>query len=555
MKAVKTTIAAVVFGAGITVAALYGGRALEAADRPVPNADGGKLFDAVMQAVARKYVDSIPVDSLYTKAVRGMLREVGDPYTVFLSADRMRRLNDRMRGNYDGIGATVDVRDGWITIVAPIPGSPAARAGLQPGDRIVEIDGASTSGWTIDEASNAMKGTNGTPVAIVIERIGLGQRLSLSLRREPVRVRSVQHASVLDDGIGYVDCKLFGARTAEELRSAIDSLRGAGMKRLVLDLRSNPGGLLDQGVKVADLFLDAEQSIVTTRGRTLESYRSFADSSRQLWPDLPIVVLVDRGSASASEIVAGALQDHDRALVIGATTYGKGSAQSVYQLEAGGAVKITTARWFTPAGRSIAREPVTDDDEPTPFIPLDDSDDEPRDSSAVAADSSAPLPRYRTDAGRVVVGGGGIVPDVVVRDSMAFIGRELSRQLGRDVLPFRDAIARAALLERDGVKAGPSTFVVTERQRDVVWRELQARKVPIDRAQFVRLAPFIDRWLGYELARVAFGPDAEFRRRADDDVTLARARAVLRTATSPASVLTAPVTAAARPTSATASAP
>jgi carboxyl-terminal processing protease len=359
----------------------------------------------------------------------------------------------------------------------------------------------------------------------------------------------------MDDGIGYVDCKLFGARTAEELRSAIDSLRGVGMKRLVLDLRSNPGGLLDQGVKVADLFLDSEQAIVTTRGRTLESYRSFADSSRQLWPDLPMVVLVDRGSASASEIVAGALQDHDRALVIGATTYGKGSAQSVYQLEAGGALKITTARWFTPAGRSIAREPVTDDDEPTPFIPRDENDDEERDSSVVAADSTAPLPRYRTDAGRVVVGGGGIVPDVVVRDSMAFIGRELSRQLGRDVLPFRDAIARAALLERDAVKAGPSTFVVTERQRDVVWRELQTRKVPIERAQFVRLAPFIDRWLGYELARVAFGPDAEFRRRADDDVTLARARSVLRTATTPGSVLTAPVAAAARPTSATASAP
>jgi carboxyl-terminal processing protease len=532
----------------------YGGRALEAADRPIANADGGKLFDAVMQAVARKYVDSIAVDSLYTKAVRGMLREVGDPYTVFLSSDRMRRLNDRMRGNYDGIGATVDVRDGWITIVAPIPGSPAARAGLQPGDRIVEIDGASTSGWTIDEASNAMKGNNGTPVAIVIERVGLGQRLTLSLRREPVRLRSVQHASVMDDGIGYVDCKLFGARTAEELRVAIDSLRGSGMKRLVLDLRSNPGGLLDQGVKVADLFLDPEQPIVTTRGRTLESYRSFADSARQLWPDLPIVVLVDRGSASASEIVAGALQDHDRALVIGATTYGKGSAQSVYQLESGGALKITTARWFTPAGRSIARDPVTDDDAPLRVLPRDD-DEEEADSSAVAADSTAPLPRYRTDGGRMVVGGGGIVPDVVVRDSMAFIGRELSRQLGRDVLPFRDAIARAALLERDAVKAGPPAFVVTERQREIVWRELQTRKVPIDRAQFTRLAPFIDRWLGYELARVAFGSDAEFRRRADDDVTLARAREVLRSATTPASVLTVPVTAAARTTSATASAP
>lgn len=540
MKAVKTTVAAIVFGAGIAGAALYGGRAVEAADRPTVAPDGGRLFEAVMQAVAQKYVDSLSVDTLYQRAVRGMLREVGDPYTVFLSADRMRRLNDRMRGNYDGIGATVDVRDGWVTVVAPIPGSPAARAGLQPGDRIVELDGVSTLGWTVDEASNAMKGGNGSEVALVIERFGLGQRLPMRLTREPVRLRSVQHASLMDDAIGYVDCKLFGARTAEELRTAIDSLRGAGMKRLVLDLRSNPGGLLDQGVKVADLFLDRDQQIVTTRGRTLESYRRFADSAAQPWPDLPMVVLVDRGTASASEIVAGALQDHDRALVIGQPSYGKGSAQSLFSLEEGSALKVTTARWFTPSGRSIAREPIVESTD----LPIarGEDDDEAADSAAATRDSTAGLPRYRTDGGRVVVGGGGIVPDVAVRDSMAFIGRELSRQLGRDVLPFRDAIARVALLERDVVRSGPAAFVVTARQHESVWRELQARRVPIDRAQFVQLSSFVDRWLGYEMARVAFGPDAEFRRRADDDVTLARARAALRGATSPASVVAAAVT-------------
>ncbi|MCU0635648.1 MAG: S41 family peptidase [Gemmatimonadaceae bacterium] len=533
MSAIRTTVAAVVFGAGIAGAALYGGRAIEAADRPLPSPDGERLFQTVLTMVAKKYVDSLGTDTLYQKAVAGMLREVGDPYTVFLSADRMRRLNDRMRGNYDGIGATVDVRDGWVTIVAPIPGSPAARAGLQPGDRIVEIDGKRTLGWTTDEAHNAMRGATGASVALVIERFGVGHQLPMTLTREVVRMRSVQHASVLDDGIGYVDCKIFGERTADELRAAIDSLRGAGMKRLVLDLRSNPGGLLDQGVKVADLFLDAEQPIVTTRGRTLESYRRFDDVARQPWPDLPVVVLVDRGSASASEIVAGALQDHDRALVIGTPTYGKGSAQSLFRLEDGAALKVTTARWFTPAGRSIAREPIADAVESRAAVEDDDDGDGTR------GDTVPTLPRYRTDGGRVVVGGGGIVPDVEVRDSMTFIGRALSRELGRDVLPFRDAIARVALMERDAVRAGPSAFVVTERQRELVWRELQARRVPVDRLRFVQLAAYVDRWLGYELARVAFGPDAEFRRRADDDVALARARAVLRDARTPAAVLAA----------------
>jgi carboxyl-terminal processing protease len=535
VKPVRTTIAAVIFGGGIAAAALYGGRAVEAADRPLPSPDGERLFTSVLQMVAKKYVDSLPTDSLYRKAVSGMLREVGDPYTVFLSGDRMRRLNDRMRGNYDGIGVTIDVRDGWVTIVAPIPGSPAARAGLQPGDRIVEIEGKSTLGWTTDEANSTMRGVAGATVQLVIERFGVGQRLPVTLTREVVRMRSVQHASVLDDGIGYVDCKLFGERTADELRAAIDSLRGVGMKRLVLDLRSNPGGLLDQGVKVADLFLDPEQAIVTTRGRTLESYRRFDDSLSQRWPDLPVVVLVDRGSASASEIVAGALQDHDRALVIGTPTYGKGSAQSLFQLEGGGALKVTTARWFTPAGRSIAREPM-DEEGHSRGAAARDTDDDDADSSAVG-DSVPALPRYRTDGGRVVVGGGGIVPDVEVRDSMVFIGRALSRELGRDVLPFRDAIARVALMERDAVKAGPTAFVVTERQHELVWKELQTRRVPIDRSRFQQIAAYVDRWLGYELARVAFGPDAEFRRRADDDVALARARAVLRDARSPASVL------------------
>jgi carboxyl-terminal processing protease len=532
MSAWKTAVAAVVFGGGIAVAALKGGGALEAADRPMPRADGGRLFEQVLSHVARRYVDSLPADSLYTRAVSGMLRELGDPHTTFLSADRMRRLDERVRGNYDGIGVTVDVRDGWVTVVAPIPGSPAARAGVQPGDRIVEIEGRSTLGWTTDEASNAMRGAAGQPVRLTLERLGLAQRLPLSLVREPVRLRAVQHAALLDDGIGYVECKTFGGTTAAELTAAIDSLRGVGMTRLVLDLRGNPGGLLDQGVRVAELFLDPEQVVVTTRGRTLESYRRFVDGARQPWPELPLVVLVDRGSASASEIVAGALQDHDRALVLGTPTFGKGSAQSVFRLDNGDAVKLTTARWFTPAGRSITRA-IDDPDAPHPVDVEDGEGDGP------VGDSVPARPRYRTDGGRVVLGGGGIVPDVAVRDSLADGWRELTRRLGRDVLAFRDAVARVALLEREGVRAGPAAFVVTPAQRERVWTELQARRVRLDRAAFIEVGPLVDRLLGYELARVAFGPEAEFRRRADDDGTLARARAVLRAARTPSAVLAA----------------
>ena len=204
---------------------------------------------------------------------------------------------------------------------------------------------------------------------------------------------------MLRDGVGYLDLRAFSDSAAPELRAAIDSLRGAGMKSLLLDLRGDPGGLLDQGVGVSELFLDPGQDIVSMRGRTASVTRDYRDKSPQPWPSLILGVLVDSGSASASEIVAGALQDHDRAVVIGTTTYGKGSAQTVFDVPGGG-LKLTIAKWFTPSGRSINRSPVDPD----------------------SAKTQAAQPRFKTDEGRVVAGGGGIRPDIIVSDSAASIG-------------------------------------------------------------------------------------------------------------------------------------
>ncbi|HEX6054007.1 MAG TPA: S41 family peptidase, partial [Gemmatimonadaceae bacterium] len=352
---------------------------------------GPRLFTEVMAHIQRYYVDSVSTQDLYGKAIDGMLDELNDPHSVFLRADRLARLNENTTGNYGGVGIQIDVRDGWVIVVSPLPGSPAERAGIETGDRIVEVAGKSARNWTIEEARNALRGAAGTSVSFVTERGDV--RRPVTLVRQEIHRSAVGRSMLLSDGVGYVDLDVFSDSTEKELARSIDSLAASGMKSLILDLRQNPGGLLTQGVGVSDLFLDPNQEIVTMRGRLREANRKFVDGAPQRWPNLPIVVLVDEYSASASEIVAGALQDHDRAIVVGRTSYGKGSAQTLYPISGGSALKLTTARWFTPVGRSISKQ----------------ADDEEEESSA----PSAPTPKserekFNTDGGRVVYGGGGI---------------------------------------------------------------------------------------------------------------------------------------------------
>src|SRR5919108_624415 len=219
--------------------------------------------------------------------------------------------------------------------------------------------------WSQDEAQRELRGPKGSRVALMVERPGLETRLPFRLTRADIQVHAVRRTDLLPAQVGYLDIDVFSEQTATELTKEIVNMRKRGLRALILDLRRNPGGLLEQGVAVSDLFLNRGQDIVSMRGRAYGATRDFADEAQQPWPDLPLVVLVDEGSASASEIVAGALQDHDRAVILGETTFGKGSAQSVYAMPDGGALKLTTARWFTPVGRSIQkpRSSATGDDE------------------------------------------------------------------------------------------------------------------------------------------------------------------------------------------------
>jgi len=503
-----------------------------AAPAPRRAVGGARLFDQVLGAVATRYVDSLDASTIYDKAVAGLLRELKDPYTTFLAEDRLRRLNEQMSGTYVGVGLQFDIRDGWPTVIEPIVGGPSFRAGIVAGDRLVKVAGDPTKGWTREEASKALRGPPGSKVAFEIERGD--QRVSITVQRDAVHLRAVTRVTLLPSMVGYVDLNVFNQTTSEELQAAVDSLILKGARSLIVDLRGNPGGLLEQGVGVAELFLDRGQGIVQLRARPGQPPQTISDTLPQRWPTLPVAVLIDRGSASASEIVAGALQDHDRALVVGMTSYGKGSAQNVYPLVSGGALRLTTARWFTPAGRSISK--------PKPRDPDDDVTDE----NGVALPSDTLRPQFRTDAGRTVLGGGGITPDVQVGDSITPMPVQLlARAMGPHLSAYRDALAREANAMRTRIKSPADS--VTPAMLENVYRTLVAGKVAPDRRVFDNASFWVARSLGYEMTRVAFGGEAEFLRRAQDDVVIQRASRALQHARQPSQVFAAQAAVAPKP--------
>jgi carboxyl-terminal processing protease len=261
-----------------------------------------RLFDDVLDHVRRYYVDSLPEGELYGKATRGMLEQLHDPYSVLLAGEDYKELTEMTSGNYAGLGIQIDVRDGWITVVAPLPDTPAERAGIQTGDQIIEVDGKPTQGWNNEQAVKQLRGEAGSRVVIRVRRAGLDEPVRYELARATIHYRSVQPGTLFDGGVGFISLNPVAETSAQELKDEIATLRAKGMKALVLDLRNNPGGLLDQGVKVADLFLDPGQEVVSTRGRARGSTRQFLDDETQLDPGLPVVVLVSEGTASAAEI-------------------------------------------------------------------------------------------------------------------------------------------------------------------------------------------------------------------------------------------------------------
>lgn len=483
------------------------------------------MFVEVVRKIELHYVDPVRPQALIEGAIRGMLRQL-DPHSQYLDAKGYANLLSMAEGAFGGIGVEVGVRDGYPTVIAPIEGTPAWEAGLRSGDVLVAIDGKSTFGLAVEDVADRLRGTEGTQVKVRVSREGEAGTHEIELTRRIVERKAVPYAFVADHGIGYLRLTAFSERSGDETRAAIARLRGQGATSLVLDLRSNPGGLLDQAVDVAETFVPRGTMVVYTKGRAPNEDRRFYADEAAPNLDWPIVVLVDGGSASAAEIVAGALQDLDRALLVGTTSFGKGSVQRVFPLHGeDGALKLTTALYHTPSGRSIDRAG-------TDSLPDEEVDEDAEDAAppgAPAPDTTA-RPVFRTPRGRLVYGGGGITPDVVVApDTLA----GLLRRVESRNLAFR--FANRWLNTHPQPR--PDAAVAVPWTEFLAW--LGEEKVEFTPAEAQSQRAALERALRREMARRMLGDGAAARVALEDDPAWARARAVLERAKGPRDVFTA----------------
>lgn len=488
-----------------------------------------RVLQEVMTRVETSFVEEVDEETLTNSAIDGIIRELGDPHTSFIPAADYENLRIRTEGAYGGVGLEVTDGDDYVTVVSAIPGGPSERVGIRAGDQLFEIDGVAADTMLTDEAVALLRGEPGTEVHVKMLRPGVDAPMDFTIQREVIRLAAVPFHLMLDGDVGYVPLRAVQETSSDEMSAAIDSLRDQGMKGLVLDLRRNPGGLLDEGIAVTDLFLEPGQTIVETRGRAPGQDGTYDASRPDRYPGLPIVVLVDGASASAAEIIAGALQDYDRAVVVGETTYGKGSVQSLYPLTSGDVLRLTTAKWYTPLGRSIhldrSDHPEVDT-AATPLLAIS--------GQAVTRTTLAGRPEYTTPSGRTVYGGGGIPPDLFVApETLTDAEVRGAQHLFMSAGAFSQAIfngAVAFLQEHPDLQPG---FSLTDADLDEFFGELSDYDPDVSRRDFDAAARYVRYHLEREIALQEWGESGQFQQSQRYDRQLSRALDLLHGAATP----------------------
>ncbi len=467
-------------------------------------------YTDLLGAVTENAPEDVGSDKFVYSSIDGMLRTL-DPHTSFLEPKEYSDMQDRQKGSFYGLGILVTKRNDQVTVITPLEGTPAARLGIRAGDIISEVEGTSTDDLTLDEVVKRLKGPKGTTVHIKIQRIGIKEPIPLTIVRAAIPTNSISNTLMIRPGVGYIRIKDFTATTVRELDESIDKLKGEGMQKLVLDLRQNPGGLLDAAVGVADHFLDKGQMIVYTKGRTPDSAAEYTAPGKHERLEVPVIVLVNRGSASASEIVAGALQDHDRALIVGETSWGKGLVQSVYTLQYGAGLALTTSKYYTPSGRNIQRDYSSFYD----YYVADESDE--------SGSPDMPLKdrkQFKTDTGRVVYGGGGITPDVFVKPA------QLSRTT--QLLEVRSAIFNYAVEYAAKHPEVDKDLVVSQAMLDelasyAVSKDIASMADIQDALQKPADRKYLERALKAEIIAAKYGYDASYPYRLQGDAQVDKA--------------------------------
>jgi carboxyl-terminal processing protease len=459
-----------------------------------------RLYTELIEVAHQRYGSEVSYKELVYASIDGMLRSL-DPHTNFLSREAYDSMREKQQGSFYGLGIFVGMRNGQLTVITPIPGTPAHQKGMRAGDVISAIDGHLTATLSVDEAISRLKGPKDTQVTVTIVRPGLEEPLDLEITRAEIPQNTVQFAYMITPDTGYLSIRDFSRSTGAEVARSLHDLKSKGMQRLILDLRGNGGGLLDQAIEVADQFVPEGSKIVETRGRIRSSFSEFSSSGTYQELDLPLVVLVDGGSASAAEILAGAIQDHDVGLIVGEPTWGKGLVQTVYTLPHGNGLAVTTARYYTPSGRLIQRDYSSYWDYYTRY-----------DDSVTAEDlelrAAEAKEVFHTDLGRNVFGGGGIVPDVHVEpDDLHPL---LQKILARSAL-FTFAIELQQREAIDGPSWSPSDATLHELGAWLVAEEYAAEDEVREAFTDPKVIEFVRHRLRNELFNGLFGLDEGHR--------------------------------------------
>jgi len=501
-RAVPVVLFAVIVSA--LVGGLFGKSALAVDDR---TPDRYKAYTAAIDAIESGYVGKVETDNLVYSSIRGMLATL-DPHSSFFDPKAYAQMRERQEGRYYGLGIQIsNTSDGDVVATNVFEGSPAYRKGIRRGDVIARIGTEDAKGWTTEQAMQKLRGPKGTTVHVEMKRRGYEQLIPLDVTRDEVYIPTVPAEFMIDSETGYIKLQDFGENTDRDLKRGLRDLSTKGMKQLLLDIRGNPGGPLDQAIKVANEFLPRGRMIVYTRGRIANSDQDYRASDDGDFTDVPIVMMANRSSASASEIVTGAMQDHDRAYVVGETTFGKALVQSVYRISGGAGLALTTAHYFTPSGRLIQR-------------PWDESFDEYqlytlKDQETARPHNPADL--KHTDAGRPVYGGGGIEPDKFVSGAVgpgSTYGWNVSR-FARLLTSRQEfaAFAQNFNAEGDTRIAQPSTgretvkenFTVDQKMLDDFRQQLTSDHVKIDEDGFRQDVEYIKAMIRFEIDTALFG--------------------------------------------------
>lgn len=480
-----------------------------------------KILNQIISIVNENYVEPVDWDDVLDGAFHGLLERL-DPHSAYIPKKQLETISEQFHGKFEGIGIEFDILGGYITVISPIVGSPSDRAGLQPGDQIIAIERESAYKITKEEVFEKLRGPKGSRVNITVSRIGVKKPFEVEIIRDEIPIFSVTSTFMLDDETGYIQLRRFSSTTSREVREALDHLQELGMTQLIFDLRTNSGGYLEQAVDVADNFFVSRDTIVYTEGRRLGSRKVYRASSRIGHEDFALVVLIDRWSASASEIVAGAVQDLDRGLIVGETSFGKGLVQQQWILNDESALRVTIGRYYTPSGRLIQRPYANGTHEY--YRELADEDREAKlDSLKVEH------PRYKTRRGREVYGGGGITPDVFV----ALVSRTTeTRKLLRNEKRFTFNWGTAQASSERGKWSSLSDFMQNYKISDSQFSSFlefvhQEGMVELDKTKLEEDIPYLKVVLKAEIAGTLWGRGAYYQVLVSGDTQVIEARKLL----------------------------